>query len=58
MLDVAPSYSKHKLSTHERSTLQGVLDDVTYSCGSQLQELELGGGGAILLKFCRGCTLP
>ena len=36
-------YSKHKLSTRERSTLQGVLDDVTYSCGSQLQELELGG---------------
>ena len=38
-------YSKHKLSTHERSTLQGVLDDVTYSSVSQLQELKLGGGG-------------
>ena len=35
--------SKHTLSTHERLTLQGVLDDVTYSSGSKLQELKLGG---------------
>ena len=38
-------YSNHKLSTHERSTLQGVLDAVTYLSGSQLQELKLGGRG-------------
>ena len=35
-------YSKHKLCSCERITLQGILDDVTYSCGSQLQELDSG----------------
>ncbi len=36
-------YSKHKLSKSERSALQVVLDDLSYSCGAQLQDLELSG---------------
>lgn len=34
-------YSKHKLSKGERYALQMVLDNVSYSCGTQLQDLEL-----------------
>ena len=45
-------YSKHKLSIRERSTLKGVLDDVTYSCGCQLQELELCGNLAEVSGMC------
>ncbi len=36
-------YSKHKLSKSERSALQVALDDLSYSCGAQLQDLELSG---------------
>ena len=35
-------YSKHKLSTSARRALQKALEDVTYTCGAQLQDLELG----------------
>ena len=35
-------YSKHKLSASDRRALQRALEDVTYTCGAQLQDLELG----------------
>ena len=36
-------YSKQKLSKSERSSLQTTLENVTYSCGAQLQDLDLSG---------------
>ena len=36
-------YSKKKLQASERQALQQALDDVTYTCGAQLQDLELPG---------------
>ena len=35
-------YSKHKLKAHERTALQHALEDVTYTCGANIQDLELG----------------
>lgn len=35
-------YSKHKLSRSQRTQLQQVLDDHTYTCGAKLVELNLG----------------
>ena len=35
-------YSRRKLAVSERKALQRVLEDVTYTCGAQLQDLELG----------------
>lgn len=35
-------YCKHKLSASARKSLQRALDDVTYTCGAQLQDLQLG----------------
>ena len=35
-------YSKHKLSRSQRTQLQQVLDDYTYTCGAKLVELNLG----------------
>ena len=47
-------YSKHKLSKGERSALQVALDAITYSCGAQLQELELSGKlGDVYIKDVR-----
>ena len=34
-------YSKKKLQASERQALQQALDDVMYTCGAQLQDLEL-----------------
>ena len=36
-------YSKFKLTVAERKNLQEALDDLTYTCGAQLQDLDLGG---------------
>ena len=36
-------YSKFKLTASERKILQTVLDDFTYTCGAQLQDLGLEG---------------
>ena len=35
-------YSKHKLGVSDRRAFQHALEDVTYTCGAQLQDLELG----------------
>jgi len=35
-------YSKHKLSRSQRTQLQQVLGDYTYTCGAKLVELNLG----------------
>ena len=35
-------YSKRKISTSERQQLQQALYNVTYTCGTQMQALELG----------------
>ena len=34
-------FSKHKLSAAERATLQVVLEDISYTCGASLDELDL-----------------
>ena len=36
-------YSKNKLNRDEQLALQCTLHDVTYTCGAQIQELELSG---------------
>lgn len=35
-------YSKHKLSASVRAALQCALEDVTFTCGASIQDLELG----------------
>ena len=35
-------YCKRKLAARERQVLQQALDSVTYTCGAQMQDLELG----------------
>ena len=35
-------YSKHKLNRSQRTQLQQVLDDYTYTCGAKLEDLNLG----------------
>ena len=34
-------YAKHKLSPRQRKTLQDLLEGMSFSCGSPLQELDL-----------------
>ena len=46
-------YSKSKLNRAERLALQSALRDVTYTCGAQIQDLELSGS---LLKFMLGIS--
>jgi len=36
-------YSKYKLTKKERSDLQAAIEEISYTCGAQLQELELPG---------------
>lgn len=36
-------YSKFKLTASERKTLQNMLDEFTYTCGAQLEDLGLEG---------------
>ena len=36
-------YSKHKLTTTERTALQAAVENATYTCGAQLQDMELSG---------------
>ena len=36
-------YSKHKLKAADRCQLQQILDNWSYSCGAQLQDLNLTG---------------
>lgn len=36
-------YSQHKLNNPERLALQAALSDVTYTCGAQIQDLQLSG---------------
>ena len=33
-------FSKHKLSVRERSQLQGIIADVSYSCGATIEDLD------------------
>ena len=34
-------YSKHKLSIQDKTEIQSFLDDIAYTCGSTLQDLNL-----------------
>ena len=36
-------YSPHKLTTKERTDLQAVISDVLFTCGTQIQGLNLSG---------------
>ena len=36
-------YSRHKLTTKERTDLQAAISDVLFTCGAQIQDLNLPG---------------
>ena len=36
-------YSRHKLTRKEQTDLQMAIEDVSFTCGAQLQDLELPG---------------
>ena len=51
-------YSKHKLSATDRKVLRQALDNVTYTCGAQIGDLELGERFADVYARQISCNEP
>ena len=51
-------YSKWKLSVQDKTAIQSLIDDISYTCGGTLQELELPDKFSCVFVKAHNCFDP